>query len=95
MEILTLHASRQWSGIGSALIAAARRVAEASGAWRLWLITTNDNVDALRFYQRRGFRLAAVRPGAVDRTRQRKPEIPRTGDFGIPLRDEIDLSCPV
>jgi hypothetical protein len=59
------------------------------------LTTTNDNVDALRFYQRRGFRLAALRPGAVDRSRLRKPEIPRTGDFGIPLRDEIDLTCPV
>ena len=44
---------------------------------------------------RGGFRLAAVRPGAVDRTRQHKPDIPRTGDFGIPLRDEIDLTCPV
>jgi hypothetical protein len=43
----------------------------------------------------RGFRLTALRPGAVDRSRLRKPEIPRTGDFGIPLRDEIDLACPV
>ena len=59
------------------------------------LTTTNDNIGALRFYQRRGFRLACVRPGAVDRSRERKPDIPRTGDFGIPLRDEIDLICPV
>ena len=44
---------------------------------------------------RPALRLAAVRPGAVDRARQRMPEIPRTGDFGIPLRDEIDLTCPV
>ncbi len=69
MEVLTLHAARQWAGVGTALVAAARRVAEASGARRLWLITTNDNVDALRFYQRRGFRLARVHPGAVDRSR--------------------------
>ena len=55
MEVLTLHAAQQWAGIGSALLAAARRVAEASGVRRLWLITTNDNVDALRFYQRRGY----------------------------------------
>jgi len=69
--------------------------AKRLGCHQVTLTTTNDNIGALRFYQRRGFRLAAVRPGAVDRTRQRKPDIPRTGDFGIPLRDEIDLTCPV
>ncbi|HEY6569706.1 MAG TPA: GNAT family N-acetyltransferase [Candidatus Limnocylindrales bacterium] len=92
MEVLTLHAARQWSGVGTALIAAARRVAEASGARRLWLITTNDNVDGLRFYQRRGFRLARLHPGAVDRSRETlKPAIPEVGDHGIPLRDELEL----
>ena len=92
MEVLTLHAARPRSGVGTALIAAARRVAEASGATRLWLITTNDNVDALRFYQRRGFRLARLHPGAVDRSRETlKPAIPEVGDHGIPLRDEFEL----
>jgi len=53
----------------------------------------NDNVDALRFYQRRGFRLAALRPGAVDASRATlKPEIPPTGAYGIPLRDELVLT---
>jgi hypothetical protein len=65
------------------------------GCHEIRLTTTNDNVDALRFYQRRGFRLAELRPGAVDQSRQRKPEIPRVGDYGIPLRDEIDLTRPV
>jgi hypothetical protein len=46
----------------------------------------------LRFYQRRGYRLAALRPGAVDAARARKPSIPRVGDHGLPLRDEIDLA---
>ena len=63
-----------------------------SGARRLWLITTNDNVDALRFYQRRGFRLVRVHAGAVDRSRAAlKPGIPEAGDHGIPLRDELEL----
>ena len=92
MEILTLHATRQWAGTGSALIAAAQRVAEASGARRLWLVTTNDNVDALRFYQRRGFRLTRVDARAVDRSRATiKPAIPETGAHGIRLRDELEL----
>ena len=91
-EVLTLHAVRQWAGAGSALIAAVRAVAAEQGCRRLWLVTTNDNVDALRFYQRRGFRLAAVRPGLVDEARRTlKPEIPETGAYGIPLRDEIEL----
>ena len=92
MEVLTLHAARQWEGAGSALLAAARRVAEASGVRRLWLITTNDNIDALRFYQRRGYRLTGVDAGAVDRSRASlKPAIPEVGTHGIPLRDELEL----
>jgi hypothetical protein len=57
------------------------------------VLTTNDNVDALRFYQRRGLRLTALRPGAVDGSRRTlKPQIPPTGNYGIPLSDEIELS---
>jgi ribosomal protein S18 acetylase RimI-like enzyme len=56
------------------------------------VVTTNDNVEALRFYQRRGFRLVLIRAGAVDRSRERlKPEIPKTGAYDIPLRDEVEL----
>ena len=91
-EILTLHAAERRGGVGTALIGAVRERAAAAGCTRLWLITTNDNVDALRFYQRRGFRLAALHRGAVDDARARlKPEIPEVGDHGIPLRDEIEL----
>jgi GNAT superfamily N-acetyltransferase len=91
-EILTLHATSQWQGAGTALVEAARRIATDEGCDRLWVVTTNDNVDALRFYQRRGFRLAVLRPGAVDESRRTlKPEISPAGDYGIPLRDEIEL----
>ena len=91
-EILTLHAAERFHGIGSALIAAVERLAADAGCSRLWLITTNDNTDALRFYQRRGFRLAALHRGAVDESRAGvKREIPRIGDHGIELRDELEL----
>jgi N-acetylglutamate synthase-like GNAT family acetyltransferase len=91
-EILTLHAIKQWRGAGTALIARVRSVAAEAGCHRLWLVTTNDNVDALRFYQRRGFRLVVLRPGAVDDARRRlKPGIPEIGDHAIPLRDELEL----
>ena len=58
----------------------------------LRLTTTNDNLDALRFYQRRGFRLQALRPGAVDAARAYKPTISAVGEHGIPIRDELDLT---
>jgi ribosomal protein S18 acetylase RimI-like enzyme len=91
-ELLTLHADDQFSGIGSALLDAVMEAARQAGSTRLWVVTTNDNVDALRFYQRRGFRLARVRPGAVDESRRvLKPEIPTVGAYGIPLRDELEL----
>jgi GNAT superfamily N-acetyltransferase len=95
LEIVTINALDLYQGIGTLLIEAVRAEAKRQGCHQITLTTTNDNIGALRFYQRRGFRLAAIRPGAVDRSRRRKPEIPRTGDFGIPLRDEIDLTCPV
>jgi acetolactate synthase regulatory subunit len=59
------------------------------------LVTTNDNMRALRFYQRRGFRLVALNAGALDRSRELKPEIPATGMNGIPLRDELVLAREV
>ncbi|RYP81401.1 GNAT family N-acetyltransferase [Nocardioides guangzhouensis] len=91
-ELLTLHAADRGEGVGSALVAAVRDEAVRAGCTRLWVVTTNDNVDALRFYQRRGFRLDRLRPGAVDMSRDTlKPEIPKTGEHGIPLRDEVEL----
>jgi ribosomal protein S18 acetylase RimI-like enzyme len=91
-EVLTLHAAERHRGVGTALLDAVEEIAGGAGCARLWLITTNDNVDALRFYQRRGFRLAEVHPGAVDDTRRSlKPEIPEVGEHGIPLRDELEL----
>lgn len=95
LEIVTLNAIERRVGIGTMLIEAAAGAARHFRCREVRLTTTNDNVDALRFYQRRGFRLAELRTGAVDRSRQEKPQIPRVGDYGIPLHDEIDLTLRV
>jgi GNAT superfamily N-acetyltransferase len=95
LEIVTLNAIDRRAGIGTLLIEATVAAARHYRCRDIRLTTTNDNVDALRFYQRRGFRLAELRPGAVDRSRQDKPQIPRVGDYGIPLHDEIDLTLRV
>ncbi len=92
-EIRALYAAQRWTGVGSALIEAVTDVAAAAGGRRCWVVTTNDNVDALRFYQRRGFHLTNIRFGAVDEARRTlKPAIPLTGEYGIPLRDELELA---
>jgi ribosomal protein S18 acetylase RimI-like enzyme len=91
-ELLTLHAAELFNGVGSTLLTAVRDAARSAGCAQLRVVTTNDNVDALRFYQRRGFRLASLRPGAVDRSRAAlKPTIPETGEHGIRLSDELEL----
>ena len=95
LEVVTIDAFPPAAGTGSALLDAAVGVARSAGCRRMWLMTTNDNLDALRFYQRRGFRLVALRPGALAASRALKPELPETGAYGIPLRDELDLEREV
>ena len=90
-EVVTLNSSLSGAGIGSQLLTAVKKVAASANCRRLWLITTNDNLRALRFYQRRGLRLSALYPNALELSRKLKPEIPLVGMDGIPLRDEIEL----
>lgn len=82
-------------GIGSALVEVVKRAAVSSGCRRLWLITTNDNMKALKYYQKRGFLLVAVHRNALEQARKLKPQIAVIGIDGIPLRDEIELEMPL
>jgi ribosomal protein S18 acetylase RimI-like enzyme len=90
-ELVTLNAFVDDRGVGSALLAAAAEEARQHGCRRLWLITTNDNLRALRFYQRRGLRLVALRANEIEKSRRLKPSIPLVGNDGIPIRDELEL----
>ncbi|MCK4573583.1 MAG: GNAT family N-acetyltransferase [candidate division Zixibacteria bacterium] len=90
-EIVTLDAFRQFCGVGTALMDEVIKAARARGCSRLWLITLNDNLDAIRFYQRRGFTIAAIHLNAMEISRAIKPSIPRIGMHGIPIRDEIEF----
>jgi DNA-3-methyladenine glycosylase I len=90
-ELVTLDSLKERMGVGTALIKAVRQAASEAGCKRLWLISTNDNLHALRFYQKRGFRLAALYPNALVESRRLKPQIPLIGNDGIPLRDELEL----
>jgi ribosomal protein S18 acetylase RimI-like enzyme len=95
LEVVTIDAVERRRGVGTALLEAAIETARAARAHRLWLVTTNDNLDALRFYQRRGLRITSVAPGAVDRSRLVKPSIPLVGAYGIEIHDELTLELPL
>lgn len=90
-EVVSLHAAVSGRGVGSALLGAARQKAMALGCSRLWLITTNDNELAIRFYKRSGLTLARVHRGAVAEARRLKPEIPKLGYGGVPIEDELEF----
>ncbi|MDA1258719.1 MAG: GNAT family N-acetyltransferase [Chloroflexi bacterium] len=90
-EIVTINAFVQCRGVGTALVDAAMSTAIDGGCTRLTLFTTNDNLNAQRFYTRRWFRMATFYPDAMDAVRRIKPGVPATGAHGIPLRDMIEF----
>lgn len=90
-EVVTLDAFNKFHGVGTALLERVRDEMRQRDVSRMWLITTNDNLDAIRFYQRRGWTIAAVHRNALAESRKIKPSIPEIGMHGIPLRDEIEF----
>jgi len=90
-EIMTLDSLEPELGVGTALVQAVEAWAKESGIKRLWLVTTNDNLAALKFWQKRGYKLVMVHRGAIAEARRIKPQISITGLDGIPILDEIEL----
>lgn len=90
-ELVTLNCVDRCRGIGTLLLQSVEDAARKNGCCKCWLVTTNDNLDGLRFYQRRGYRLAAIHYGAVTAARAVKPAIPVVGEYGITLQDEVVL----
>lgn len=91
LEIVTMNAVQKGIGIGSALLDEIEIIAKKNKCRRIWLITTNDNIDAIRFYQKRGFEIAFVHRYAIEESRKIKPQLPFVGKYGIPIRDEIEM----
>ncbi|MBU0743267.1 GNAT family N-acetyltransferase [bacterium] len=90
-ELVTLDALCQWCGVGTALLEAVEKAARAGDCRKIWLITTNDNLDSLRFFQRRGFRITDIRVNGMENIRRLKPGVPLIGNYGIPVNDEIEM----
>lgn len=94
-EIITLNTIQQNKGIGTTLLQELIKKAREYNWNRIWCITTNDNTNALRFYQKKGFILKAIYPNTIRESRKLKPKIPLIGENGIPIRDEIEVELKV
>lgn len=90
-EIITLNSLQPGLGIGTHLLDAVKRSAKQNGCTEMKLFTTNDNTDALRFYQKYGFHLDMLLKDGIAPDRALKPEIPMKAENGIPIRDYLLL----
>jgi len=88
--ILALATDPMWqrSGVGGHLVAEAEGLARTKSLGRVLVSTTNDNLPALYFYQRRDFHIREVVPGGL-LGHMKDPEA--RGFGGILPRDEIRL----
>lgn len=91
LEILSLDSLRENQGIGTKLVETVIEEAKDRKLQKIVLITTNDNINAIRFYQKRGFDMTNLFRDAVTAARKRKSEIPLIGENSIPLRHEIEF----
>jgi len=92
LEITSLDSLISNRGTGTMLLNIVINMAKQNGYKRIQLLTTNDNINAIRFYQKRGFELVGMNCGAIDREREKKPQIPLIGQNGIPLHHEIEFA---
>ena len=89
-EITSLDSLREGLGIGTTLVEQVIAIARAENSEKVSVITTNDNIHAIGFYQKRGFDLVKLHLDAIKHSRTLKPEIPLTGHNGIPIMLELE-----
>ena len=94
-ELVVLVTTYRGAGAGTALLDAVVDHARKAQWKRLWLITTNDNTDSLRLYQRAGWDWVGWHRDSVTEARPLKPELPEVGAHGIRIRHEIELEYPL
>src|ERR1700738_3104778 len=89
LHIVALATDPMWqrSGVGGHLVAEAELLARRLKLARLIVSTTNDNLPALYFYQRRGYKLTDLVPNSVIEHTHNE----QLGFAGIPVRDEVRL----
>jgi ribosomal protein S18 acetylase RimI-like enzyme len=94
-EIILLETFIQNIGIGTKIIEKIKEIAKTRNCKRIWLITSNENINAIRFYQKRGFHISNIYLNAMEEARKIKPEIPKYSTNGIEIRDEIEFEINI
>ena len=94
-EIVTLNSLKENVGIGTSLVKSMIKKFKNTGILRIWLTTTNDNTDAMRFYQKKGFVFKKINTNTIQKSRDLGEAIPAIGHFGIPIKDEIEFEYPL
>jgi GNAT superfamily N-acetyltransferase len=95
VELVALVSTYRGAGVGSGLLESVVERGRRDGWKRLWLVTSNDNTDAIRLYQRSGWDWTEFKRDSITRARKLKPEIPELGNHGIPVRHEIHFEAPL
>lgn len=90
-EVVAISTTEPWRGVGRALMERCFADARATGCRRVWLVTTNNNIAAIAFYQRMGMDLRALHRHAVAVSRELKPTIPERGAAGVRIDHELEF----
>jgi GNAT superfamily N-acetyltransferase len=93
-EIILLETFIQNKGIGTKILEKIKEIAKTKNCKRIWLITSNENINAIKFYQKRGFHISNIYLNAMEEARNIKPEIPKFSN-GIEIRDEIEFEINI
>lgn len=86
-EIISLDSLKEGMGIGKELI----KIARKNECIKITVITTNDNTNAISFYQKRQFNLVRLNYNAIEASRKIKPDIPEIGGNGILINTSWSL----
>ena len=90
LHVVALATEPMWqrSGVGGYLVAEVELMARRQRIPRVIVSTTNDNLPALYFYQRRGYYVTEWIPHGVAKHARNASLV---GFSGIPIRDEVRM----
>lgn len=89
LNIILLESFVKRKGFGRIILQKIKEISKGNKYKRIIVTTTNDNIDAIKFYQLNEFDIIEVKFNAVDLSRKIKPEIPSVGNYGIKIKHEL------
>lgn len=89
IHIVSLDTVMSNQGIGTSLLNSLTELAVKRHKSAIYVETTNDNCDAIRFYQTHDFDIYDLQLNEVAIQRKLKPSIPLIGCYNIPIKHII------